>query len=61
MSIQIEILLSHKNNKILPTATIWMGLEGIMLSEISMTEKDKNICFYLYVKSKTTKETNKQN
>ena len=32
------ILLSHE---ILPFATTWMDLEGIMLSEISQTEKDK--------------------
>ena len=31
-----------KNNKILPFATTWMDLEGIMLSEISQTEKDKH-------------------
>ena len=34
------ILLSHKNNEILPFVT-WMDLVGIMLSEISQTEKDK--------------------
>ena len=27
--------------EILPFATTWMDLEGIMLSEISQTEKDK--------------------
>ena len=30
-----------KKNKILPSAAPWMDLEGIMLSEISQTEKDK--------------------
>ena len=28
-------------NEILPFAVTWMDLEGIMLSEISQTEKDK--------------------
>ena len=30
-----------KKNEILPLATMWMELEGIMLSEISQSEKDK--------------------
>ena len=35
------ILLSRKKKQILPFATTWMELEGIMLSEISQVEKDK--------------------
>ena len=35
------ILLSHRKNEILPSAATRMDLEGIMLSEISQTEKDK--------------------
>ena len=31
-----------KKNEILPFATTWMELEGIMLSEISQSEKNKN-------------------
>lgn len=30
-----------ENNKILPFATTWMELKGIMLSEMSQTQKDK--------------------
>ena len=30
-----------KKNDILPFTTTWMDIEGIMLSEISQTEKDK--------------------
>ena len=30
-----------KKNEILPFVTTWMDLEGIMLSGISQTEKDK--------------------
>ena len=35
------ILFSLKKKEILPFATTWMELEGIMLSEISQVEKDK--------------------
>ena len=34
-------ILATKRNEILPFATTWMDLEGIMLNEISQTEKDK--------------------
>ena len=37
--IQNGILLSHKKNIILPFAKTWMDLEGIMLNEISQTER----------------------
>ena len=30
-----------KKDKNLPFATTWMDVEGIMLSELSQTEKDK--------------------
>ena len=37
----IEYYSAIKRNKILPFATTWMDLEGIMLSEIHQTKKDK--------------------
>ena len=41
--IKIQWSISHKkkNNKILSFITAWMVLQGIMLSEINQTEKDK--------------------
>ena len=35
------ILVSHKQNEIMPFAATWMDLEIIILSEISQKEKDK--------------------
>ena len=34
------MLLSHQKNEVLPFPMTWMELEGIMLSEISQSEKD---------------------
>ena len=52
--INSEIMLSHKKNEILPFATAWMDLEGIMLSEMSQSEKDKyhNFTYVWYLKNK---------
>ena len=36
-----KLLLSRQKNEILPFATTWMDLEGIMLSELSQTGKNK--------------------
>ena len=38
----MEYYSAIRKNEILPFATTWMGLEGVMLSEISQAEKDKN-------------------
>ena len=37
----VEYYPAIKKNEILPFATKWMELEGIMLNEISQSEKDK--------------------
>ena len=37
----MEYYSAIKKNEILPFATMWMKLEGLMLSEISQSEKDK--------------------
>ena len=41
-------ILAMKKNEILPFATIWMDLEGIMLSEISHTER-QIMCDFAYM------------
>ena len=38
----MEYYSAIKKNEILPFAATWMELEGIMLSEMSQSEKDKN-------------------
>ena len=35
------ILLSHKKDKIIPFAAIWMELDTFILSEVSQKDKDK--------------------
>ena len=37
----MEYCSAKRKKEILPFETTWMELEGIMLSEISQTEKDK--------------------
>ena len=37
----MEYYSAIKKNEIVPFATTWMELEGIMLNEISRSEKDK--------------------
>ena len=37
----MEYYLAIKKNEILPFATVWMDLEGIVLNEISQSDKDK--------------------
>ena len=57
----MECYLAIKKNEILLFVTTWMDLEGIMLNEISQTEKGKYHIFHLHVKFEKTKELNKHN
>ena len=41
------MLLSHDNNEILPFAITWRNLEGVMLSEMNRTEKDKYMISFI--------------
>ncbi|KAF0885398.1 LORF2 protein, partial [Crocuta crocuta] len=43
--------LAMKTNEILPFATMWMGLDGIMLSELSQ-RKTEILCLHSYVEFK---------
>ena len=52
----MEYYAATRRKEILPFAARWMDLEGIMLSEISQTEKDKYwMLSLLYVESKKAK------
>ena len=39
----VEYYSAIKKSKMLPFSSTWMDLEGITLSEISQTEKDKRL------------------
>ena len=52
-----ECYIAVKKDKIVPFATTWMDLEGIMLSEITQTEKDK---YHIISLICGIKQTNKQ-
>ena len=43
--------MRHKRKEILPFATTWMELEGIMLNEISQ-RKTNTVCYHLCVEYK---------
>ena len=51
----MEYYLATKKNEILPFATPWIDLEGILLHEISR-RRTSTLCFHLYVESNKTNE-----
>ena len=55
----MEYYTAIKRNEILPFATTWMNLEGIMLSEISQTAKDRycKISYMWSLKNKSNEQT----
>ena len=56
----MEYYSDIKKNEILQFVTTWVGLEDIMLNDISQTDKANTTWFHLYVKSeKQNKWTNK--
>ena len=46
------ILLSHNNNEIMLFAATWVGLEIVIMTEVSQGEEDKYHLISLYVVSK---------
>ena len=58
----MEYYSAKRRKQILPFATTWMELEGIMLSEISQAEKDKcqmiSLICGVYEQTKKLKEQN---
>ena len=49
----MEYYSAIKKNETMPFASIWIDLEGVLLSEVSQTEKEKYRMTSLYVEPKT--------
>ena len=56
----MEYYSALKKKEILSSAATWMKQKGIMLSEISQTQKDQYAWSHLYVESKIVKLTEAQ-
>ena len=50
------ILPSHKKSEIFPSATTWMNLEGIVLSEVSHTKILHDITYVWNLKKTVNKD-----
>ena len=57
----MEYYSAIKKNEILPFATTWLDLEGIMLSEISWAERDKYYMLSLICGISKMKQVNEYN
>ena len=57
----MEYYSAIKKNEILPFAATWIDLEGIMLREISHTEKDKYCMISLICGIKKIQQTSEYN
>ena len=49
----MEYYSAIKKNESLPFSTMWMDLEGIMLSEEVRQRMTNTLCYHLYVEPKT--------
>ena len=56
----MEYYAATRKDEVMPFKTTWMDLEGIMLSEISLTEKDKYYDFTHKLNLKKKKQKQKQ-
>ena len=56
-TVDIQWNISHKKNKIMPSVTPWIDIEGIMLSEASQREKDNTLWSLFHVASNKEKES----
>ena len=52
----MEYYLAMRKNEILPFAAKWMELEGIILSEISQSEKDRYVFTHMWNLRNLTEE-----
>ena len=57
----LEYYLAIKKNEILPFATTWMELEGVMLSEIRQKQKSYNFTHMRTLRDKTDEHKRKKN
>ena len=57
----MEFYAAERKKELLPSATAWLDMENIMLSEISQAVKDKYHMISPISGTESTKQTSKQN